>query len=64
MKEKIAKTKEYVIKHKKQIIIGTGVAIAVIIGAKFLYKKSQEVELYDNVEEITGGVIDNIAVEK
>lgn len=62
MKEKLLQVKEYVIAHKKQILIGAGVAAIAVIGGKALVKKMQAVEISeDSMEEITGGVIEEIA---
>ncbi len=64
MKEKLLQVKEYVIAHKKQILIGAGVAVVAVIGGKALIKKLQAVEVSeDSMEEITGGVIEEIATQ-
>ena len=65
MKNKMLQVKEYVIAHKKQILIGAGLTVAVIMGGKVLIKKFKEVSVSDDaVEEITGGVIEEIATKE
>lgn len=62
MKEKMLQVKEFVAAHKKQIIIGAGAAVVAVIGGKALIKKLQAVEIgEETVEEITGGVIEEVA---
>lgn len=62
MKEKMLKVKDYVIAHKKQIIIGVGVAALAIIGGKTIVKKLKAVEVYDDeIEEITNGTIEEVS---
>ncbi len=65
MKDKMLQVKEYVIAHKKQILIGAGIAVAIVIGGKALIKKFKSVDVSeDTVEEITGGVIEEIATKE
>lgn len=65
MKEKMLQVKEYVIAHKKQILIGAGIAVVAVIGGKALIKKMQAVEISeDSMEEITGGVIEEITTHE
>lgn len=65
MKEKMLQVKEYVIAHKKQILIGAGVAVIAVVGGKALIKKMRAVEISeDTMEEITGGVIEEITTQK
>lgn len=65
MKEKLLQVKEYVIAHKKQILIGAGVAVIAVVGGKALIKKLQAVEVSEgSLEEITGGVIEEIATQE
>lgn len=59
MKEKLSQVKEYVANHKKQILIGTGVICVTIIGV-CLYKHMNKVEVYEDVEELTGGTIEEV----
>ena len=59
MKEKLTQVKNYVIKHKKQFLIGTGVVCVAMIGV-CLYKHINEVEVYEDVEELTGGTIEEV----
>lgn len=63
MKEKMLKVKEYVVEHKKQIIIGAGVAVVAAVCGKYIIKKAKAVEIYDEdvTEEITGGIVTEIA---
>ena len=61
MKEKMLQVKEYVIAHKKQIIIGAGVLAIAAISAKPIIKKLKTVEVSDDtLEEITGGAIEEV----
>lgn len=61
MKEKMLQVKEYVIAHKKQIIIGAGVLAIAAISAKPIIKKLKAVEVSDDtLEEITGGAIEEV----
>ena len=61
MKEKMTNVKNFIIEHKKQILIGAGVTVLSIVGITLLSKKFQEVEIYDeDVEELTSGTIDVI----
>lgn len=65
MKGKMLQVKEYVIAHKKQILIGAGVAVIAVVGGKALIKKMRAVEISeDTMEEITGGVIEEITTQK
>lgn len=59
MKEKLTQVKNYIIKHKKQVLIGTGVVCVAIIGL-CLHKYTNKVEVYEDVEELTGGTIEEI----
>ena len=59
MKEKLTQVKDYVIKHKKQILIGTGVVCVAVVGV-CLYKHMNKVEVYEDVEELTGGTIEEV----
>lgn len=61
MKEKMLQVKEYVIAHKKQIIIGAGVLAIAAISTKPIIKKLKAVEVSDDtLEEITGGAIEKV----
>lgn len=61
MKEKMLQVKEYVIAHKKQIIIGAGVLVIAAVSAKPIIKKLKAVEVSDDtLEEITGGAIEKV----
>lgn len=65
MKEKMLQVKEYVIAHKKQVIIGGAVIIAGVIFAKPLIKKLKAVEVSENaLEELTGGTVEEIIDEE
>lgn len=65
MKEKMLQVKEYVIAHKKQIIIGGAVVIGAAIFAKPLIKKLKAVEVSeDSLEEITGGTVEEVINEE
>lgn len=61
MKEKMLQVKEFVATHKKQIIIGAGIAVVGVIAGKAIIRKLQAVEIGDEtMEELTGGVIEEI----
>jgi DNA-binding protein YbaB len=65
MKQKMLNVKEYVIAHKKQILIGAAVVTVVVLGGKALSKKFKTVEISeDTFEELTGGVIEEIAIKE
>lgn len=65
MKEKMLQVKEYVIAHKKQVIIGGAAIIAGVIFAKPLIKKLKAVEVSeDALEEFTGGTVEEIIGEE
>lgn len=65
MKEKMLQVKEYVIAHKKQVIIGGAAIIAGVIFAKPLIKKLKAVEVSeDALEEFTGGTVEEIISEE
>ena len=63
MKQKMLKVKDYVINHKKQILIGAALVTVVVLGGKAISKKFKAVEVSeDTFEELTGGVIEEVAV--
>ncbi len=65
MKEKMLQVKEYVIAHKKQVIIGGVIVIGAAIFAKPLIKKLKAVEVSeDSLEEITGGTVEEVINEE
>lgn len=64
MKEKMLQAKEYVIAHKKQIIIGVGIVSIAIIGGKALIKKLQTVEVSEDTSENIFSEAVNMITEK
>lgn len=61
MKEKMLQVKEYVIAHKKQVIIGAALGLGAIIGGKLVISKLKGAEeIEDELVEIATGSIDEV----
>ena len=63
MKEKLMNAKDYVMGHKKEVILGLGLGVLAIVSGAYLTKYFKKVEIASNedeVEEISCGTIEVI----